>query len=103
MQVVNQNTIMSALKETVIHKLIINLQDEIIDDLTLNWKEYGINEKTDLDTVEGLCKRTAYPALMRSKEGGERRFLGTTTVETINSSPRSLPNQKPSFLSKFKL
>jgi len=101
--VVNQNTIMSALDERLINRLMIDFTDDIIDDLTLNWKEYGIKYKADLDRVEGICKRMALATLMRCLHGGERNFLGKTTVESINTAPRFMPQKKESFFSKFKL
>lgn len=102
--VVNINTIMSALDEKKINALMIELMDEIIDDLTLNWKTYEIRNKADLDKVEGIVKRMAYPALMRAREGGERRFLGRVTFENL-SNPLKLPSQedKGGWLSKLKL
>jgi hypothetical protein len=101
--VVNKNIIMSAIQEPMINKLTADLANEIVDELTLNWKEYGIKNKSDVDKIEGVCKRMAYAALMRSKEGGERRFLGTTTVENISSTPQAIPQEKKSFFSRFKL
>lgn len=101
--VVNVNTIMSALSEVQIGRLMIDLMDEIIDDLTLNWRAYGIRQKSDLDKIEGVIKRLAYPALMRSKEGGERRFLGRTTVESITTAPRMPQQKREGFWSRFKL
>ena len=101
--VVNTNTVMSALKEVTIKKMMIDLMDDIIDDLTLNWKEYGIKNENDRDRVEGCVKRMVYPALMRSCEGGERRFLGRTTVKSINTAPRFQSQKKENFWSKFKL
>ncbi len=101
--VVNQNTIMSALEERMINKIMVDFLDDIIDDLTQNWKEYNIKYKADLDRIEGICKRMALAALMRCKFGGERRFLGTTTVESISTQPRFQPQKKENFWSKFKL
>lgn len=100
---VNQNTIMSALDEKMINKLMIDFSDDVIDDLTLNWKEYDIKYKTDLDRIEGICKRMGLLALMRCLSGGERRFLGTTTMESISTQPRFVPQKQSNILSKFKL
>ena len=101
--IVNQNTIMSSLKESMIFKIMDEFCSDIIDDLTLNWKEYGIKYKTDLDRIEGTCKRMAFLALMRCREGGERNFLGRTTVESISTAQRFNPQKKESVWSKFKL
>lgn len=101
--IVNQNTIMSAFEEKTIMKIVEEFASDIINDLAINWKEYDIKLKTDLDRIEGICKRMALSALMRSKMGGERRFLGTTTVESINTAPRMLQQKKQNLWSKFKL
>lgn len=101
--VVNLNTVMSAMEEKKINELMIELMDKIIDDLSLNWKEYKIKTKTDLDTIEGIIKFMAYPTLMRANLGGERRFLGRVTVENISTAPRMPEAKKEGFFSRFKL
>lgn len=101
--VVNINTIMSALDEKKINEIMVGLMDDIIDDLTLSWKQYGIQQKTDLDRVEGIIKHMTYMTLRRALKGGERGFLGKVTVENISSAPRMQPQKKEGFLSRFKL
>jgi len=102
--VVNINTIMSAFSdETKINSIMIDLMDKIIDDLTLNWKRYGIKSKADLDRIEGIIKYMSYPTLLRALYGGERRFLGKVTVENISNAPRPSEQKKDGFLSRFKL
>lgn len=101
--IVNQNTIMSALKEDEIGKLMENVTDDIIDKLTLNWKEYGIKDKTDLDTIHNIIVNMSFPALKRALFGGERGFLSKITVENISSTPRNQLPKKQGFLDRFKL
>lgn len=101
--VVNQNTIMSALDEKEINKMIIQLGEDITDDLTMNWKEYEIKDKIKLDIIEDIVLFMSFSSLKRALHGGERRFLGTTTVESINTSPRMFPQKKEGILSKFKI
>jgi len=101
--IVNINTIMSALDEKRINDLMIDLMDEIIDNLTLNWKDYEIQSKSDLDKIEGIVKRMAYPTLMRALRGGERGFLGRVTVENISTAPRLPQQKKEGFWGRFKL
>jgi hypothetical protein len=101
--VVNINTIMSALREEKINGLMVELLDEIIDDLTLNWKAYDVKNKADLDKIEGIIKRMSYPALMRSCEGGERRFLGRVTFENLSTPMKFQQEEKGGWLSKLKL
>jgi len=101
--VVNINTTISALEENQIKSIAINLMDNVIDDLTLNWRVYGIKNESDRDTVHNIILNMVYPALMRCKRGGERGFLGRTTVESINTAPRFNPQKKEGFWSRFKL
>jgi hypothetical protein len=101
--IVNQNTIMSSLEKEEIARLIIQLGDDIIDNLTLNWKYYGITDKSKLDLIVSIILNLSYPALKRALFGGEKRFLGTTIVENISTTPRLPQQKKESFLSRFKL
>lgn len=100
---VNQGQVMSAMTDDkMINKIMLDYTDDIIDDLTINWEIYEIKYETDLDRIEGICKRMGFAALMRSLGGGERSFLGKTTVESINSVPRMQPQKKGGILSMFK-
>lgn len=101
--IVNQHTIMSAYKEEQIAKLMTRLMETVTDDLTLNWKEYNIINKSHLDIIHDMVMITAFSALNRAKEGGERRFLGTTTIENISTMPKMNPVKKEGFLSRFRL
>ena len=101
--VVNQHTIMSALKDEEIGKLTLELADRLTDNLTLNWKEYGIKEDSELDIIFIIIIMPVYISLKRALEGGERRFLGTTTVESITTAPRITGQKKESFWSNFRL
>lgn len=101
--IVNQNTIMSSLEDIEINKLILNLANDLIDDLTLNWKKYQIKDETKRDIIINVCINMAYTALKRALHGGEKRFLGTTTVESITSQPRPMTQKQTGFWGRFKL
>lgn len=101
--VVNQHTIMSAYDKEQISKLIVELMNAVTDDLTLSWKEYGILQKSHIDLIHNIIMITCYSALNRALSGGERRFLGTTTIENISSMPKMNPIKKEGFLSRFRL
>jgi len=101
--IVNQNTIMSSLNEKEIGKLMKNMTDDIIDKLTLNWKEYDIKDKTDLDTIHNIIVNTSFLALKRALFGGEKGFLSKITVENISSAPRNQLPKKQGFIDRFKL
>ena len=101
--VVNQNTIMSAYKKEQISKLMTQFMEVLVNDLTLNWREYGIINKSYLDLIANMIMNCVFPAYNRALEGGERRFLGTTTIENISTAPRMPQMKKEGFLSRFKI
>ena len=100
---VNQNTIMSSLDNREIGRLIIQVGDDLGDDLTLNWKEYGIKDKVKLDVIVDSILNPSFLALKRAKGGRERRFLSTVTTENISSSPQIPGRKKETLWSRFKL
>lgn len=101
--VVNLHTIMGALDEKQISKLMIQLMDTVTDNLTMNWRKWGIVDKSDVDIVHDMVMITCYSALNRALYGGERKFLGTTTIENISSAPKMPQIKKEGFRSRFKL
>ena len=101
--VINQNTILSHLEDSEISKLIIQLSDDVIDDLTLNWRDYGIKDKIMLDHVVDAITFPAYLALKRSLGQNEKNWLGKISVENISNAPRIPMGKKEGFWSKLKL
>ena len=81
--VINQNTIMSNLKEDRISAIIISLSDTIINKIAMNWKEFNI-KKSDLDTIHNCIIVPSYMALNRAMNEGEKRFL-KTSVRAVES------------------
>lgn len=100
--IVNQNTILSHLEDPEISKLIIRIGDDIIDDLTLNWTEYGIDDENMLDIILDMVVIPAFLSLKRAYRQNEKNWLNKTVVESITSAPK-IPNKRESFLSRFKI
>ncbi len=100
--IINQNTILSHLDDKEINKLILEKADNIIDDLTLNWKQYGITDKMMLDHIVDAVIMPAFFALKRALEQNEKNWLGKITVESMTSSPRMQQPKKGGFLDRFK-
>ena len=100
---VNQGTILSHLDKRQINKTILKLGDNIIDDLTLNWKQYEISDKADLDHITNIIIFPCYFALNRALEQNEKNWLSKISVESITNSPRIPQVKKDGFWSKFKL
>jgi len=100
--IVTQNTILSHLEEKEISNLIIRIGDDIIDDLTLNWKEYGIQDKIMLDQIVDSVLFPSFMALKRAWKQNEKNWLNKTVVESISTSP-TMQHKQGGFMSRFKL
>lgn len=101
--IVNQNTILSHLEREEIGKLIIQVSNDVIDDLVLNWRNYGVRDKILLDHIVDVILFPSFMALKRAWKQNEKNWLNKAVIETINSSPRSSPIKKEGVFSKFKL
>lgn len=101
--IVHQHTTLSNLDEKFIDKLIVKLNDDLTDDLSLNWKEYGIKQKTHLDIISDLLLINAYNALRRAANQNEKNFLKGITIETVSSNPYNPKQKKGGFLEKLGL
>lgn len=100
--VVNQNTILSHLEAGEIGNLIMRIDEDIIDDLVLNWKEYGIKDKVLLDSIVDAVVIPAFVSLKRAWKQNEKNWLNKLVLENINTSPRAIP-RKEGFMNKLKL
>ena len=100
--IVNQNTIMSHLKEKEIAKIMELLANDLALDLGINWREYGLKDRNICDTIIDMVIINCYTALKRSQEQNEKNFLGKIAFESINSN-QNKPKKDGGFLSKFKL
>jgi len=100
--IVNQNTILSHLELQEIGRMIIRVSGDIIDDLALNWKEYGIKDKILLDSIVDSIIFPAFMALKRAWKQNEKNWLNKAVVESINTTPRPL-QKKEGFFNKLKL
>jgi len=100
---INQNVILSHLDIKEIQQIMESLSEDIVDDLSLNWKRYGITKKTDLDTINNSILMNIYMALKRAEGQNEKNWLGKISVENISGGSRLTPPKKESFWSKFKV
>jgi len=101
--IVNQNTILSHLEEREISKMIIRVSDDIVDDLTLHWNEYGIEEEIMRDHILNATLIPSFMALKRAWKQNEKNWLNRAVVESISSSPQPTQNTQGGFFSRFKL
>lgn len=100
---VNQNTILSHMEEDIINRIVLQIGDDIIDDLTLHWRKYGIDDKSTLDFIVNAVVFPVYSAYMRSFGQNEKNWLKGITVETISGGRSNLPEKRGGFFDKFKL
>lgn len=100
---INQNIIYTHLDEFQIGNLINEISKDLVDSLALNWKEYGIEDKTDLDDINNSVLINIYAALKRAEGQNEKNWIGKISIEQISGQPRLGGNKKESLWSKFKL
>ena len=101
--IVNQNTILSHLEQEEIGRLIIQVSNDVIDDLVLNWKEYDIKDKILLDHIVDAVLFPSFMALKRAWKQNEKNWLNKTVVETITTAPRPIMQKKEGIFSKLRL
>ena len=101
---VNQGTILSHHNEQQIAKMMEVISEDLVDDLSLNWRAWGIKNKTDLDVINDSVLIAIFSAFNRSLEQNEKNWLGRITVESLNSGGQKIhPPKDGGWLSKFKL
>ena len=101
--IISQGTVLSHLEDKEISKIIIQIGDDLVDDLTLNWKEYGITDKMYLDYIVDSILFPSYLALKRALRQNEKNWLGRITVENIAGGSRVQKPKGGGFWDKFKL
>ena len=100
---INQNIILSNVEIREIQSIMSSIQEDLVDDLALNWKRYGITKKTDLDTINNSVLINIYLALKRAQGQNEKNWLGKISVEQISGRGGMIAPKKDSFWSKFKI
>ena len=100
---INQNIILSNVEIKEIQSIMSSIQEDLVDDLALNWKRYGITKKTDLDTINNSVLINIYLALKRAQGQNEKNWLGKISVEQISGRGGMIAPKKDSFWSKFKI
>ena len=101
---INQNVTLSNLDKQEIRNIMDGLSEDLVDDLSLNWKIYGIKSKTDLDVINDSVLYNTFMALKRAEGGNEKKWLGQISIEQINQGGSKLPNvKKEGFFSKLRI
>ena len=100
---INQGIILSHYEDWEIGNIMNVIQEDFVDELSLNWKEYGIKDKTDLDLINNIVLININAALKRALGQNEKNWLGKISIEQISGTPRMSRPKKESFWSKFRL
>ena len=100
---INQNTILSHIEDREISKLIIAVGDDLLMDLAINWREYGVKDRSMLNLIEKSVLIPGFLALKRALGQGEKNWLGKITVENISQSRGGFAPKKEGILSKLRL
>ena len=100
---INQNIILSHLDSKEITSIMNALSKSLVLNLQLNWREYGIVKKTDLDMINDTVLINIYMALKRAEGQGEKNWLSKISVENISNAPRMSMSKKEGFWDKFRL
>lgn len=100
---INQNVILSHLDSEQIAPLMDVLSNDLVDSLSLNWRDFGIKNKTDLDDINNSILMNIYLALKRAEGQNEKNWLGKISIENISPGLRIPSMKKDSFWSKFKI
>jgi len=99
---INQGVILSHLNEHEIGSMINSLSEDLVDSLALNWREFGIQDKTDLDDINNSILMNVFLALKRAEGQNEKNWLGKISVESIGSGSHMQGAKKGGFWDKFK-
>jgi len=91
---INQNIIYSHLESREIKSIMNQIQKDIVDDLTLNWRDYGIKKKTDLDIINNSILVNIYLALKRAEGQNEKNWISKISIESISNNAKPLTNKK---------
>ena len=100
---INQNIILSHLEIREIQQIMEAISEDLVDDLSLNWKRYGVEKKTDLDTINNSIMVNIFLCLKRAEGQNEKNWLSKISVEQISARGGVQAPKKESFWSKFRV
>lgn len=100
---INQNIILSHFDEGEIRNFMDAAQEDLVDELALNKKIYGIKSETDLDAINDSILGNIKAALNRAKNQNEKNWLGRISVENISGGNKLTAPKKEGWFDKFRL
>ena len=70
-------------KEEEIPKLVVHICDKVIPVIHINYKEYGVKEKSDLEIIDVQIFNLTLAAFKKAIGAGDRGVIGRTISENI--------------------
>jgi hypothetical protein len=98
---VSRKSFLSNYEESDISPLIMFLGRTLIRDLMLNKERYGIKDNTARHQIVFISCTSAFSALKRGLENGERRFLKGGIIETTVNT-QAMQNQQKGMWDQIK-
>lgn len=78
-----------------INDLVLYICDKAIPTIHINYKEYGIKEKSDLEIIDVQIFNLTLAAFKKAVGGGDRNLVRGTLSEQIMNRQSNMPMQMP--------
>lgn len=96
------NTRFARFDEKEVRRLTLKLTDDLTDDIGMNWRDYGIKDRSTCDLIISTFATMVFSILSRAEGQNEKNWLGKISFESIRSGENVLKPKK-SMLSSLKL
>lgn len=98
------NTIrFTRLREKMINNFTKQILNDLTTDLGLNWREYGIKDRSACDHVVDSVAVLIFSMLSRSEDQNEKNWIGKISFENVSPQTHLNRPKKESWIDRFKL
>lgn len=101
--IMSNNTRLARMKEVIVKKFTLGIIDDITLDLGVNWRSYGIKDRSAKDFIIDAIIILVYSILSRAEDQNEKNWLGKVSFENVGGTRYGSPEKKESWLDKFKI
>ncbi len=92
----------SSYKEEDVPSMVMKIMRSIVPNIYINYKDFGIKNKTDIPTITNEIFVLICSAFRKSIGAGDRGVIGRTITEEIRGMSGSFPNvEKEGFLKRL--
>lgn len=100
---INQLTTFSNFDQERVDKLVVLIVEETYFNVAINWRDFGIPDKSSIATVQLKILMAAISALNRAKGAGDRNVVRGAVQESISNRqmPDFYPQPQQSLLGKL--